>query len=424
VAWAAHAFVGLGLRAEDPYWTAAVEPARAPRGRRPDTLAAGGAGLLATGSGTSTALHNARSGHPSDIPGHDYAATYGKLTYRSHFPFDIPVGGGAAGSDDAIVAIETGDDGAARSVHRNESIRGSVGPSWIRTDYRLATRRPSFVRTIVLLVRDLEIRITRVVPGVTIRLRDGGAAFGTDADAVVDCHEAPAGDTIALSGGERVVAIRRLAGYGTVGVSTSSADRINLVHDRSIHPWVEETNPSRSPRVVASATIASVAPVDAIGLLAGVTFRGIGNDEAEIVVSGSGGTVARVVLGAHPPTSVVLEGRTIVGPSIRVAIVAGNGSAIAGERISSVAGVFRLARPGVVAVSRDDDGVAATIESGLVLDEQWAGPDLTAVRVRDGSAGFGERIPLTDAGVVPDALVRRLARRAGSRLITLRFERR
>jgi hypothetical protein len=73
---------------------------------------------------------------------------------------------------------------------------------------------------------------------------------------------------------------------------------------------------------------------------------------------------------------------------------------------------------------RDDEGVEATVEAGLVLDEQWAGPDLTAVRIRDGAHGFGARIPLEESAVAPDALVRRLARRAGSRLITLRFERR
>src|SRR4051794_10362165 len=86
VAWAAHALVGLRLPDSDPFWSAAEQP-RSPAPQTTGTVAAPRAGLLVAWRRGATTLHNARSGHPADIPGHDYAATYGKLAYRSRHPF-------------------------------------------------------------------------------------------------------------------------------------------------------------------------------------------------------------------------------------------------------------------------------------------------------------------------------------------------
>src|SRR5204863_6150748 len=127
-AWAAHALVDLGLPAGHPFWAAPESPGDA--ARPAGTLAASRAGLLLVRRDGETAIHNARSGHPADIPGHDYAATYGKLAYRSAHPFDVPVRAGAtAGSDDAVVALETdpGSNDGIRIAHRNESIGGGAG---------------------------------------------------------------------------------------------------------------------------------------------------------------------------------------------------------------------------------------------------------------------------------------------------------
>ena len=181
VAWAAHALVGLGLPADHPFWAAPESSTEARR--RAGTLAASRAGLLLAWRDGETAIHNARSGHPADIPGHDYAATYGKLAYRSGHPFDLPVRADAtAGSDDALVAKETdpGSTDRIQIAHRNESIGGGAGPGWIRTTYHLPTDPPVTVRTVVLVLDGVEIRVSWVRPRAPIRLQDGGPALGGD----------------------------------------------------------------------------------------------------------------------------------------------------------------------------------------------------------------------------------------------------
>jgi len=424
-AWAAHAFIGLALPASHAFWSASAEPRPTERRDVSGTFAARGAGLLGVWRGRETTLHNARSGHPSDIPGHDYAATYGKLAYRSAFPFDVPLDSASAGSDDSVVAIEPGEDPRRRLAHRNESIRGGVGPSWIWTEYRLPTRSPATLRTIVLLIDDVEIRVTRVVPGSSIRLRAGGAALGTNDEQAIACRQNASDRTIQVSAGDKVVAIRALAGYDRLGTSESGPERTNLVHDRSVHPWIEEGRLSSARRLVASATIATRSPIDALALLRSVSLTPVNTDGAEVVVAVQPTPVlARVALGSHRSTTLEVGGWTVAGPSLRVVIASTDGSAIAGERIESVAGVFRLAHPGVVAVRRDHAAVDATVSRGIALDRRWAGTGLRSLRVRDGAAGFGDPIELVDPGVAPDLLVRRLARRAGTRLVTIRFERR
>ncbi|HET8785742.1 MAG TPA: DUF2264 domain-containing protein, partial [Candidatus Limnocylindrales bacterium] len=253
-AWAAHALVALALPADHPFWRATVD-------RRtwepPPFVAAAAAGLLAARSRV-TVLHNARAGHPADIPGHDYAAAYGKLAYRSAFPFDVPVvRGWSAGSDDTLVAFDDDVDADARAAHRNESAGGTAGPGWITTRYLLPTSRPTPVRTVVVLIGGVEVRVHAVSAGSRIRLRDGGAALGVDGDDALTIETDDGARIATAVGAGRVVAIRALLGFDDVGASTAGDGRMNLVHDRSAHPWVQELVASAAPRVVASATVAT-----------------------------------------------------------------------------------------------------------------------------------------------------------------------
>jgi hypothetical protein len=132
--------------------------------------------LLAARSTADTVLHNARTGHPADIADHDYAATYGKLAYRSAFPFDVAViPGASAGSDDALVAIAEDQRAGSQAdpwlAHRNESRTGSAGPRWITTRYALPTRRRTFVRTVVVLIGGVEVRVHGVTATTSSRSR-------------------------------------------------------------------------------------------------------------------------------------------------------------------------------------------------------------------------------------------------------------
>jgi hypothetical protein len=420
-AWAAHALVALGLPAGDRFWAA---PDPSSDWRPPDDVAAAAAGLSLTRRWSGTTLHNARTGHPADIADHDYAATYGKLAYRSAFPFDVPVGPSAtAGSDDALIAI----DGEGAIAHRNESRSGTAGPGWITSRYDLPARRPTRVRSAVVIVADVEIRLHDVRPGTAIRLRDGGAALGLDGDdAPVVSIDSPSASA-AISGDGRHVAIRGLLGFDRAGVAEPGGGRMNLVHDRSWHPWVEESAPSTRRRLVASAMVALAAGSGGVrggagARLGALAARRIGETLIRVSVgAGLPATEVAVDLGPRPPTELEIARHVVRGPGLRVVAAASDGSSFRGESVAAIDGVATLVRPGPLALVQDGDVVVATVAGGISVDPDWAGGRLTIVRLRDDVNALGEAIRLDEPGVVPDRLVRVLARRLGTRRVTLRF---
>ncbi|MFL5681216.1 MAG: DUF2264 domain-containing protein [Chloroflexota bacterium] len=418
-AWAAHAFVALAMPSDHRFWAAREAPLPADTGR-PGRHAAAGAGLLASWAPSGeTTLHNARSGHPPDIADHDYAASYGKLAYRSAFPFDVPVGvGAAAGADNALVAIDDGADAACSVAHRNETDTGSAGPGWIHARYRLPTQPATTVSTIVLLAGEVEIRVSAVDSGTAVRIREGSAPLGLNGDAAsrATCDEATG--TVVLSDGPRVVAIRRLLGYDRVGTDGSGPDRSNLIHDRSEHGLVEESVASDKRRLVAAVTVAGVAIDDAASLLKGVDLT-VGRGDV-VAVSWPGGAAS--LAPRRAPSAVHVGPWSFSGAGIRVAVAATDGSSFRGERISRIDGVVSAERPAILAVERVDDRVEVVTETGLRFDPEWAGSDLVRVSWRLGVGDWEGNVPLAEPNVVPGDFVRRLARRLGTRLVALRLE--
>jgi hypothetical protein len=428
VAWAAHTFVALAMPREHPFWASDEAALPADRGQS-GGLAAAGAGLLAAWSGSTgeTRLYNGRSGHPPDIAEHDYAATYGKLVYRSAFSFDVPIDlETTAGADDAIVAIIPTLDHHGENValaHRNETDAGSAGPGWIRAEYRLPTRpRPTRVATTVIVADATDIRISAVRPSGAVRFREGGAGLGSHRDARVETVAHDGAGILVLSDGPRIVAIRRLAGYNGTGTGETTASRVNLVHDRARHPFVEESAASSRPRIVAAATVATASAKgeDVADILRAIRFETLSADEAEIRWPGG---VARVSLSRRPPTKLVVGGMIVHGPALRIIRATLDGCSVAGESILRVEGIIELDRPGIVAVREIDGRVEATVESGFRLDPAWAVPGLVRLSVRRGAGPWDAVGSVETPGAVPDAVVRRLAGRAGTRLVTIGLER-
>jgi hypothetical protein len=421
VAWAAHAFITLAMPPDHPFWAAPELALPADDGASGE-LAAAGAGLLATWSGTTgeTHLYNAWSGHPADIPDHDYSAGYGKLAYHSAFPFDLPIEAGAApGADSAIVALEP-DGNMWRVAHRNETLRGSAGPGWIRSTYLLPTRSgPTRLTTVVLLIEGVEVRVSAVHPAGSLRLREGGAALGLDGGQRVRIELGDGGGLILIGDGGRTVGIRALIGHDAAGSEETTPERANLVQERACHPYVEESSPSDRERVVASASIATARDGDLRGTLEAIDARVEGDDVTVTWPSGS----AIVSFGRRPPATRPVAGWTIRGSALRVVRASLDGSSFAGEMIATIDGAVRLDRPGTLAIKRHETDVDVTVASGFRLDAAWAGPDLVDLGVRHGAGPFEPLGRLTEHGRVPDALVRRLKRRLGTRLVTLRLGR-
>ena len=432
-AWAAHAFLGLAMPAGHAFWSA-------PEGPLPDdgatagTIAAGRAGLLLswTGRAGGTRLHNARSGHPADIADHDYAATYGKLAYRSAFPCNVPASPVAsAGDDDALVAIGRGGDersgsSPTRFAHRNQTDRGSAGPGWILARYRLPTTpRPTPVATAILVLDDGEVRVSAVRPhrNTPIRLREGGPALGHGPAIELRAGGDGTRGMMVLDDGRRVIAVRALVGYGEVTRTDDAAGLANLVDDRSSHASAEEVGASTRRRIVAAAHVADASvgasAERALRFLESIEVCAVDDEALEVRAPG---LVAAISLAARPPSSLEIAGTTARGPNLRIVRAAADGSAFGGERIGSIDGVFELDRPGVVSVVRRAGAVEATVESGIRLDAGWAGGPLVGLSVRHGAGPFVRIATLAEAGVAPHALVRRLARSGGTRLVTIRFD--
>jgi hypothetical protein len=418
-AWAGHAFVALALAPDHAFWTAAEAPL-ASDGPASGMLASASAGILATWGGATgeTRLLNARIGHPADIVDHDYAATYGKLAYRSAFPFDLPTDhAGRPGADGALVAV----DPLGAVAHRNESTAGSAGPGWIVSRYRLPTTpAPTDVTTVILVVDRVEIRVSHVRSTGPVEIREAPATLGID-DRTAEFRLSEHDGCLAVADGGRTIAIRPLLGYRASGWGGTSATLANLVHDRSCHPYVAEGRPTSGPRLLAAAILAVAADVDPVAALSGIAVTSVGPDAVEVRWAGGGAAVA---LGRRTPNRATVAGITARGPRLRVLRVADGGRAIAGESIASIDGVARFDRPGAVGITRTDDAIDVTTTAGFTLDPAWAGRDAVTLLTRRGAGPWHTIESLEEPGVVPDALVRRVARRHGTRLVDLRLERR
>jgi hypothetical protein len=421
VAWAAHAFVALGLPASDPFWAAAEDPV-GPRRRVAGEAVASRAGLLVTWDGGATTLHNARTGHPEDIADHDYAATYGKLAYRSGHPFDVPITAAtSAGSDDALVVLEDTSTGELRIAHRNESSAGLAGPGWLRSAYRLPTTSPTTVRTVVLVMAAVEVRLSAVRASAAVRFRDGGPVLGGRTEP--RCIETLADmdpPVAAVEDGGRLVAIRGLAGFDRAGATGASPGRMNLMHDAGRHPWVEESVARSGSRLLASAIVAGDAGEPARRALAAVRLDRLGPAVVR-VTCGDPRMIAVVTLSPRAPGDLVVAGRAFHG-RLGIAIAGEDGAVFRGDRIAAVDGVVRLARPGMLAIARFDGAVEATSAAGLAVDRGWAGRGFRWVSFGDGAWPFGDPIRLAESGVVPDTLVRQATRSAGTSLVTMRLD--
>jgi hypothetical protein len=408
----------LAMPQKHPFWSAG--PSALDAGPRPSgCLASADAGILATWSGTTreTRLHNARIGHPADIADHDYAATYGKLAYRSAFPFDLPTtAAGQAGADGAVVVIE----GSGHVIHRNESVAGAAGPGWIRTRSLLPTTgAPTELTTVVLVLNPLEIRVTRVRPGVPVRLRESPATLGFAAADARDVRVGTNADGAWVADSDRTIAVRALLGYDVAGHAGARAGLANLVHERSITPFVEESASSAAPRVVAAVGVAVSRAVAPDLALAGVRLEARGSN---VTIAWPGGA-AFVAVGRAPERRITLGGLEFEGRRLHVLRVDRDHTTIMGERIAAITGVVTLDRPGAVSLTRDESGVEVTAASGVRLDQGWAGPGLIRCLTRLGVGAWQPAADLAEPGVVPDRLVRRIARAHGTRLVDLRLER-
>jgi len=421
-AWAAHVFVALALPPDAAFWQATEEPVACELGDGRRALRGPGLLLGWRRSTGETWVINGLSGHPDDIPGHDYTPYYGKLVYRSHHPFTVRTAAGGPAPDGAVL-IEPSTGGA---THRVLTDRAGVGPGWSWSSYVVETgSRRHRATTVVLPWRDVEVRLTGVRPDGPVRLVEAPAALATSAADAVRRGILASGVSWAASR-DRFVAIRALAAHDRVRESGRAAvegpDR-NLVADHAEQPVVEEARPSARPRVVASVACAVAAATGPITALEAVSVTLDRTERWRATVRLSDDEIALVDLGRRPPRRVRIGDRDVEGPRLRVVRASLDGSAWEGEAILSIAGIVQLERAGPISVRRvaGSTRVDAATTGGFRLERAWAGSDLCRVSVGD-AAGWREIGRLAEPGVVPTALVRRLQRETGFSLVDVRLE--
>jgi hypothetical protein len=416
-AWAAHAFLALGLPADAPFWQAQEASLEVERsdGVRPLR----GPGLLIgwrkrTGE---TWIANARADHPDDIPGHDYTPYYGKSMIRSHFPLTVRTAAGHPGPDGSVLFV-----GQHQTDHRRLSDNGNVGPSWAWSRYRVAIDgRTHTATTVVLPWREVEIRLTLVRPGSPVRLVEAPAALGAASPEDVRRERSTEGTWAAASTADRSVAIRALLGYDLVVDSApyGAGPDGNLVAEHSEQPMVAESAASAQPRIVGGVGWAGTDPALPSSDLEAVAATCLSEGLVDVRL----GQAERVFadLRARPGKSLSIGRWKATGPGVRLLRVNDNGTALAGESIAAIEGAVRLERPGPISVACDGEAIVVWAEGGFRIDPGWAAVAPRSVAVREIDEGWSTPVRLDDLGVVPGALVRRLRRSTGRRLVELRL---
>jgi hypothetical protein len=417
-AWAAHAFVALGLHPNAPFWADREEPL-------PVELADGqralrGPGFLlgwrkATGE---TWLVNARSGHPPDIPGHDYRPYYGKLIYRSHFPFTVRDAAGNATADGGITFESPGAMG-----HRSTTERGGVGEGWAWSVYRVdAADRHHHVTTIVLPWRMLEIRATGLRPDGPTRVIESPAALAVDDATSVTRRSSGPGMWDLSATATHAVAIRALSGYDGHAAGRPQGDRpdLNLVADHVERPLVEESRPSSRPRLLAAVSSAVAAPTCSTTDLESVVVDVL--DRWVLQARLADEETCTLVLARSGARMALAGSRRVTGPSIRVVRASRDEAGFEGEAIAEIEGVVRLDRPGPISVRRLPDGSVRVLAStGFALDRAWTAAPMRTLTADDRS-GSRTVETLARSGVVSSGTVRRLQRATGRSLVEIGLE--
>jgi hypothetical protein len=416
-AWAAHAFVTLGLPPDAPYWSA--REGRLPVEDGPVVRPLRGPGLLVVANDLTgeTRLVNARADHPDDIPGHDYTPYYGKATYRSAFPFTVRTSAGHPGPDGTTLFL-----GERDVDHRGLTDSGDVGPWWSWSRYRVSVDGARHgATTVSLLWREVEMRLTGLRPAGPVRLVEAPAALGSaNPDEV---RRGLTGDVAWAVAGDRSVAVRALVGFDRVRESAPFAagpDR-NLVADHAEQPTAEESAPTRRPRIVGTVGWAGARPEIPFEALDAVRLLSSDGEVAEVALGDTGRCV--VALGHGGPRSLSCNGLTATGPGVRLFRV-DPGREVGGESIAAIDRVVRLDRPGPIALTRVDEGpsVLAWTEAGLTVDPAWAGFQPRTVAVRGPLGGWSAPCRLERDGHVTPAIVRRLRTVAGWRFLELRLD--
>lgn len=428
--WACHALAALMFSADDPFWTATEEPLAVERSDFDIALPVPGLGLSGRKETGQVLLLNAGSGHLPENPRHNYTSKYGKLVYSTHFPFNV-LPAPHSYAPDAMISLANKEGNVY--AHRSQSRAHGVAPGMMWTEF-IEHIEDDFqiVRAAVVVWKDVQVRLTRVLASHNVRAFEAPGALGCGGAAQVKRRSNPAEGWEYSEADGRALAIKRLWGYDAQQPSAPfrGFSNINLAYPYAEQPLVYEAKPKLTTRNLASASLLRPAPFDPEAEFAGIALDV--EKDGTFHLAFSDGSAAFVSLANVLPTEIEIAGRTVTGEEIRHVRINAEASEVIGRGVTSVAGICELERSGTVRVSRETARLAENIESnvtrlltnaGIAVNAEWTNGTATQVHVR---ALGGEWVDVTErcrGNAVPHPLVREWSKRNERALVEFRLTR-
>jgi hypothetical protein len=367
--WCCHGLFALTFDASDPFWTAIETPL--PVEREDFELVLPAPGLLLSGSKETgqVLLLNSRSGQEHDAPRHNYTSKYGKLTYSTHFPFNVlPVRGSYA--PDGMISLTR--DGQTFG-HRLQTRSGAVAPgfAWSKFDEVIDDElQPLWVATF--LWNDVQIRLTIIRPTLPVMAFEAPGALGCDKPINLIRRSDPSTGWEYAEVEGRAIAIQRLMGYDSQKISAPFLDQsnINLAYTYSEQTVIYESQASVAGRCLASASLVRPAPFDPAVEFSGIKVETDSPESFRVTLPG--GRSAFVAPGETTPKRIKLNGIDFEGSKLRYVQTITDLNEICGLGITRIAEIADFSRPATFSLRRDPNGVVyVQTNAGFSLAEQW-----------------------------------------------------
>jgi hypothetical protein len=417
--WCCHGLFALTFDSADPFWTATESPLPVERGDFELVLPAPGfivSGKKATGQ---VLLLNSRSGQEHDAPRHNYTSKYGKLTYSTHFPFNVlPVRGSYA--PDAMISLTH--DGKTFG-HRLHTRSGEVAPGfmWTKFDELIDDElQPVWIAT--LLWKDMQIRLTVIRPTFPVMAFEAPGALVCERPAgVIRRSDPTAGWEYAEAEG-RAIAIQRLIGYDVQKVSAPFLDQsnINLAYTYSEQPMIYESQASVLGRCLASASVLRPTSFDPEIEFNGISIETESRESFRVTIPD--GRSALIAPGETTPKRISLNGIEWEGTKLRYAQMTSNLNEICGLGITRIANVAYFTNPAAFQLRRESNRVVnVTTNTGFSLEDQWLPGRIRCIEVTSLDHEWVDVTRHCQNGSIPQELVQEWSDRNQRTLVDFRI---
>jgi hypothetical protein len=389
--WACHALFALSFDRSDPFWTMKEAPLPVEQADFDLALPAPGFVLHGDKATGQVLLLNSRSGpaeetlpdagsgsNSSEIelavrygPRHDYPSKYGKLTYSTHFPFNVaPIPGSYA--PDAMLALSP--DGQVFG-HRTVTLKSGTAPGMMWSEFiENIAGESQHIRAAVMLWKDLQIRLYWIKPSLPLRAFEAPGALGCERPTGILRRSDPSAGWEYAEVDGRGLAIQRLIGYDSQLASApfQGYSNLNLAYRYSEFPLVFESWPRAVARSLAAVSLLRPAHFEPPDQFAGI--KAASSEAGVFNLSLPDGELAYIDLRDIPANSVHLGDFDLEGRELRLARLQPDGSQLCAVNLLRVNGLIELERPATIQLRRKKDGQIDLItNSGVTLASDWLG---------------------------------------------------